>query len=289
MLRLYPIYYIICILVLIKAVLFPSIWQSLFSYPTKALYLGTVANITFLGSDWLMFLQWQNNDLHFGNFNESEFPIWQMLLIPPVWSIGIEISFYLLAPTICKLKSRTIFFVGISLLAVRFFGLLFGLNQDPWTYRFFPFELPMFIIGILLYRIQVKLRNNKKINLSKIYFISILFYVSFSYVTSEFDFNRFWQLLVLIVFTCFIIMCGENSPRDKKFGELSYPIYLSHLVVISSYSGLVAFLSRKYLLIETLGYPKFAIPISLLLTFIFSFLLIQLVKPIERIRDKNRI
>ena len=58
-LRLYPIYYIICGLVLIQAVLLPNLRESLFSFPGKALTFGVIANSTFLGSDWLMFSQWQ--------------------------------------------------------------------------------------------------------------------------------------------------------------------------------------------------------------------------------------
>jgi peptidoglycan/LPS O-acetylase OafA/YrhL len=136
-LRLYPIYYIICGLVLIQAVLWPNLRESPFSFPAKALTFGAIANSTFLGSDWLMFSQWQNGNLHFGNFRNSELPLWHMLLVPQSWSIGIEITFYLLAPMLCKAKSRTIVFIGIALLAARFTGLFFGLNQDPWTYRFF--------------------------------------------------------------------------------------------------------------------------------------------------------
>ena len=61
-LRLFPIYYIICGLVLIQAVLLPNLRESLFSFPAKALTFGAIANLTFFGSDWLMFSQWQNGN-----------------------------------------------------------------------------------------------------------------------------------------------------------------------------------------------------------------------------------
>jgi len=79
-LRLYPIYYIICGLVLVRAVILPNFSESLFSFPAKALAFGTIANSTFFGSDWLLFLQWKNDNMHFGNFNNSELPLWHMVV-----------------------------------------------------------------------------------------------------------------------------------------------------------------------------------------------------------------
>jgi peptidoglycan/LPS O-acetylase OafA/YrhL len=271
-----------------QVALFPNFRESLFSFPTKALTLGTIANLTFLGSDWLMFLQWQNGNLHFGNFNKSELPLWHMLLVPQSWSIGIEVSFYLLAPMLCKAKSRTIAVVCCALLTARLLALFFGLNQDPWTYRFFPFEVPLFLIGILLYRLRTYRGNSFRIGLSKIYPLSISLYVSFSYLTYTFNINRFWQMMVLIVFTSIVIMWGEEKIQDKKLGDLSYPIYMSHVLVISNYSAIIAILLRKFPSFEVLNNPLLAIPASLIITIIFSFLLLRLVKPIEKIRDQNR-
>jgi peptidoglycan/LPS O-acetylase OafA/YrhL len=211
-----------------------------------------------------------------------------MLLVPQSWSIGIEITFYLFAPMICKFKSCTIAFIGIALLAARFVGLFFGLNQDPWTYRFFPFELPMFLIGILLYRLRTYRGNSFKIGVSKVYLLLITFFVCFSYLTAKFSINQFWQMLVLITLTCIVIMWGEETSKDKKLGDLSYPIYLSHILVMSTYNEVVGILSRKLPSFEELNNPLLAIPISLVITILFSFLLLRLVKPIEKIRDKNR-
>lgn len=287
-LRLFPIYYIICGLVLVRAVLLPNLSESLFSFPKIALVFGSIANSTFFGSDWLMFLQWRDDKLHFGNYNFSELPLWHMLLVPQSWSIGIEVTFYLLAPVICKAKTRTIAILGIALLLARFAGLFFGLNQDPWTYRFFPFEVPMFLIGILLYRLRTHRGDSITIGLKKIYPLLLIFYVSFSYLTAKVSINRFWQMLLLIVLTCTVIMLGEEKSRDKKFGELSYPIYIAHVFVISTYNGVVHILSKEYPSFEVLNTPLFATQNSLVITILFSFLLLRLVKPIERIRNKNR-
>lgn len=286
-LRLFPIYYIICGLVLLRALTLPFFRESLFSFPAKALAFGTLANSTFLGSDWLMFMQWKDGNFNFGNYNFSKPQLWGMLLVPQSWSIGIEITFYFLAPVLCKAKSRTIIIVGITLLAGRFGGLFLGLSEDPWTYRFFPFELPMFLFGILLYRVQAH-RKIQKIGLNKIYLLLTIFYVSFSYLTVKFSINRFWQMLILISLACIVIVWGENKSQDKKLGELSYPIYMSHALVISTYSAVINILSRRIPFFEKFAVTLIAIPISLVVTILFSYLLLRIVKPVEKIRDKNR-
>jgi peptidoglycan/LPS O-acetylase OafA/YrhL len=82
---------------------------------------------------------------------------------------------------------------------------------------------------------------------------------------------------------------GEQTPGDRKLGELSYPIYMSHLFVLSTYSASVHTLSKKFQSIEKLNDPSFAMPLCLVFTLLLSFLLLRLVKPIENIRNKNRL
>ena len=287
-LKLYPIYFIICALVLLRALTVPFFRESLFSFPTKALALGTFTNSTLVGSDWLMFLQWREGNFYFGSFNSSELPLWGMLLVPQSWSIGIELTFYFLAPVLCKAKSRTLFLIGITLLASRFAGLILGLNEDPWTYRFFPFELPMFIFGILLYRFRTHLDNSLRIGIKKIWTLVIVSYVSFSYLTINSSINRFWQMLILISMLSIVIVWGENKSQDRKLGELSYPIYMSHVLVISTYGAGINFLSRRSTFFEKVNVPLLTTINSLLITILFSYLLLHIVRPVEKIRNKNR-
>ena len=211
-----------------------------------------------------------------------------MLLVPASWSLGVEVSFYLLAPFICKAKSRTIIALGASLLALRIVAFVMGLNVDPWTYRFFPFELPMFLLGILLYRIKNRYRRAPKISVTLTYTVVIFLYLIFPFVTQKFDFGRSPQLFILVMVVSTIILFGPDNAKDRKFGELSYPIYLSHVLVISTFSSVLGVISEKIIILEKIRDFRIFIPITLFLTFVLSFLLIRLVQPIERIRDKNR-
>jgi peptidoglycan/LPS O-acetylase OafA/YrhL len=287
-LRLFPIYYLVCGLILLRTFLFPNSQEFNFSFPTQAVVFGGLANSTFIGSDWLTFLEWKNGHWHFGNFNESGEPLSDMLLVPQSWSIGIEVTFYLLAPLLCKFKSRTLIFLILGTLVSRLVGLYFGLDHDPWTYRFFPFEIPMFLIGILLYRLRARIGTSHKVSQKMTRILLVTSYVLFSLLSWLISFNRFWQMLFLLALVIVILVWGEESTKDRKIGELSYPIYLSHILVITTYIGLVQLISKKIMFFELFSDPILATPISLALTILFSILLNRIVIPIERSRDKNR-
>ena len=76
----------------------------------------------------------------------------EYLLVSPIWSVSLELVFYIFAPFLIKRTTRTLSFVIVVLLFARAVIHLLGVNEDPWTYRFFPFELPIFLLGILLFR-----------------------------------------------------------------------------------------------------------------------------------------
>jgi hypothetical protein len=45
-----------------------------------------------------------------------------------------------------------------------------GFNYDPWTYRFFPFEISFFVIGIFSFRFYKKRLCLTKYILDSVYF-----------------------------------------------------------------------------------------------------------------------
>ena len=287
-LRLYPVYFLICGFVLIRALFLPNFKTDLFSFPTEALAFGTLANTTFFGSDWLMFMQWNDGRLQIGNFQDSELPLWHMLLVPQSWSLGIEVTFYLLAPLLCKAKSRTILGICILLLGARLLSFGMGLNVDPWTYRFFPFELPMFLVGVLLYRVKNRYKFATKFSITTTYFFLFFAYLLLPFVAEKFSLGRFPQLFVLVLITTLVILLAPENSRDKKFGDLSYPIYMVHVFIISTCTELLTLFSNETFLLELVENPSTFTLLTLALTISFSLLLNLLVRPIERIRDKNR-
>ena len=71
-------------------------------------------------------------------------------LVAPAWSVGVELSFYLVAPFIVRRR----WWVMAALIAASFCIRLaiwrigqIPASRDPFTYRFFPSELGTFLMG----------------------------------------------------------------------------------------------------------------------------------------------
>ncbi|MCH6025160.1 hypothetical protein MMA33_24360, partial [Salmonella enterica] len=73
-----------------------------------------------------------------GSFARSDVPLYQGLLVPQAWTLGVEMSFYLIAPFVLHSPRRLLVLLAASL-ALRAVLIASGIGlSDPWTYRFFP-------------------------------------------------------------------------------------------------------------------------------------------------------
>ena len=160
-LRLFPVYLVVAVFAVILALRAdPAAMQEFLALPPVARALLAFSNATLFLQDWVMFLGIQGGHLHMvRNVHAAQpRPLYEFLAIPPAWSLGCELTFYLLAPFLVRLRDRWLLCViGLSLLA-RGGGLALGLHDDPWSYRFFPFELAMFGLGVMTYRLYSRHR-----------------------------------------------------------------------------------------------------------------------------------
>jgi peptidoglycan/LPS O-acetylase OafA/YrhL len=158
-LRLYPAYFVIATANLIVNLIEPGQLQNIFTFPPLLSAYLVFTNATMILQDWAMFLGLQDGHLHFvSNFNDSNPPIWRYLLIPQAWTLGVEISLYILAPLLFIKKFRCIFVVFIASLLLRVYLIQHGQFDDPWNYRFFPSELALFMMGAVAYSVYSKIR-----------------------------------------------------------------------------------------------------------------------------------
>ena len=283
-LRLYPIYFFVCILVLINSFLVKGNLSDFFSYPLNVLSLPTIANLTLIGGDIAMFLQTDGMSIAIGHFEDSHPPLYTLLLVPQSWTLSLEITFYLLAPFLVRFKTRAICLLIAVLLILRITCFYAGLNFDPWTYRFFPFELPLFLIGILLSRLKSNIFLIK-IPYSLQWLIVIFAYFISGYFLHLQIFPRKITLFILLIVTCCLILNSHQPNIDKKFGDLSYPIYICHLCVFDwVYTTFEHFEKFNYLVSSVLIYTS----LKVVLTVIFSVGLLKISGKIENIRDNIR-
>ena len=234
--------------------------------------------------DIVMFLgiRPEDGNLYFmTNFQLSTPPLFHFLLVPQGWSLGIELLFYVLAPFIIKLRTNRILLIIIFSILVRIIlHALFHLNNDPWTYRFFPNEILFFLLGILSHRKSKTILEVVKINPLFLQFaliIIIVFY--FDLPDYTIDLLPFSTNSILLFFTIyFSIPILFNYYRqvklDRYIGELSFPIYISHMFV--------------FYIVKAIGVGNFISEIVIIGTIMFSVLLVQFISnPVEKFRQKR--
>ena len=245
--RLYPAYFFICSLTLFfyffEITENSAFFETYKSLPANALIYLFFTNATLLFQDLSFFLAIENSNLVFSsNYLASSNLIPDGLLIGPAWTLGIEISFYILAPFIIKKKKILFFFLSLSLsifLVNRYINHL-G-HYDPWTYRFFPTQLSLFLLGAISHQFLKPLYNyifaKKLIASSNIFtFIFISFLLIYFYICSDLNMHRLAQGGILygclLFMLPFLFTFNSKYRFDRYIGNLSYPVYLVHELVM---------------------------------------------------------
>ena len=286
-LRLYPIYYLVLSASMVLY-LFTSIYNndfSRFTNPWPLVLFAISANLVILGSDLTLFMEWNQGILHFGSFANSEIPIHRMLLVPQVWTISLEILFYAIAPWLMRLRNSWLIFICLFSLSAKILFLSLVSNSDPWTYRFFPFEVHLFVLGILLFRFSNGQSFKNKISKRNIYLFGISLYISIGLARSLWEMSRYFWLLVLLLFLFVAITMSGPDSKDKKLGEYSYPIYISHILVIELCYLLT---SRISVFVEIIQSSVIRFALSIIGTFLLSKALLLCTRKIELKREQVR-
>ena len=286
-LRLYPVYLIVCLLVLLTSILRRGFAENLFGYSPLVLLISTFSNLTLIGTDWLMFFDTSNGGIQLTSSVVTGDRMRDLLWIAPAWSLGIEITFYAMAPILCRWRSRFLIaaIIGLCTIRILFNQSEFNFAESPFDARFFPFELPYFLVGILLYRCKRDAKLEVTIPLKYLYSALFLFFLIFEPIRSSFDLSRTASMAVLVIVAAVVVLFGQSSEFDRKFGELSYPIYISHVFIAQVYEFSSTGIVKKFSLLDN---NHISMSVQVLLIVLVSYFLLQITKPIEKIRDKNR-
>jgi peptidoglycan/LPS O-acetylase OafA/YrhL len=221
------------------------------------------ANIVLFLQDAVLFLTHDANEpLRFtSDFSNSQAPLWRFQIIPQAWSVGVELLFYLLVPFLSTLRTRYLVLVVSISLSLRFLAYeCLGLKHDPWTFRFFPFELALFGIGMISFRVYEKYNASICLYLKRYSvdtkakyaaYLFIMVVIFFCAVLARSGISHYFHLgynySVLILYLAWALVLpvlfflNKENRWDRFIGELSYPIYLVHLCLISC----IAILMRR--------------------------------------------
>lgn len=232
-----------------------------------------------------MFLGVKANELIFtGSYVESDYPLYRGLFVPQAWSLGIELCFYLVAPFVLRNRKRTLILFVISGF-IRFFAFSIGFAKtDPWTYRFFPFELALFMLGALSHQSLLEFWKKKVETYSWLPVIGtasiLLILTSYGLIEGVVKDSKPLILIAAVALLLPLAFLFQRTSRvDNFLGELSYPVYIGHLFVISS----ISYLSQYIIFLGKFNHIFLVIVLALLLAMVLK---VGVVDPCEQIRRR---
>ena len=254
-LRLFPIYWVILLTTLLCATLIPSMNSGrlylLLAAPDiidgTSLVFVNLANVLLIGQDVLQFLHVEAGSFVWGPGPPGKLAA-NFLPVDQAWTLSLELMFYLFVPLLVRQTSFALVMITLLSMIARAFAYEGQNNFDPWTCRFFPFELMFFVLGILSYRAFVFLSGLKDLaGVTRLVGFALLVpacglaigydflrFVNFVVVPEGYISLRHWVYLGLVTVALpFIFSLTRHSKIDQKIGELSYPIYICHVLVLA--------------------------------------------------------
>jgi peptidoglycan/LPS O-acetylase OafA/YrhL len=154
------------------------------------------------------------------------------LVIPQAWSLGLEMTFYLIMPWIVRYFSLRMITTLMALSIAVFLAAYAGrINSDWYGYRLLPGTLFIFITGALfhqkegIYRICIKI----------IFLLSGALLLLAYQTTSLYQLPYNKEVLLGILIGIPVIGVLKNiqfSATDEFFGNLSYGVFLNHFIVL---------------------------------------------------------
>jgi len=155
-------------------------------------------------------------------------------LIPPAWSLGAEMQFYLLAPFVLLWPRRLL---GLGLLGFGVYLLaVFGqVNSDWFGYRLLPGVLTFFLLGALLRHLHQHTRHRAALALvAAVVLLSLLIgALARAHGSLNQPYNQETLLGLILIFP--LLHGLARRPRrgwDEHAGDLSYGLFLNHFLIL---------------------------------------------------------
>jgi peptidoglycan/LPS O-acetylase OafA/YrhL len=197
------------------------------------------ANQAFVQHSVPRLLSWTSDRLGPETFSES----W--MLVGQAWSLASEFTFYLIAPFVVRspLRTTACFFASICVRTLMI-GVL-GFRSGIWGYWFFPGSCCLFFLGVLSYH-GYRALNPQPVIAARIGAMCLVAFAVWSgwqilnhqiilasNAEGSIDGVNFWAFYLLFTAsTPFVFETSKNWRSDRTIGELSYPLYLVHGLVL---------------------------------------------------------
>ncbi len=261
-LRLAPTYLIIC---LVEAILYMrSNTPNIFSGNDLTVQARSVLffmNFFIFGQDmWQTILSHASTNIP-NSFVQSAVNFFGKSALEPIyvyigqaWSLGIELIFYAMAPFVVLSRKR-VFFLFIASVFIRLYFVEHAdlFPNDPWRSRFFASNLTFFILGTMSYWVYaraVSFEHAKTVGrivavLSMCFLVGSVYFSGGMFLfdgPEDYDQVRLWIFYLLFtVGMPFLFILTKDMKWDSYIGEISYPLYLVHGLIIGLLSHFLRF------------------------------------------------
>ncbi|MCB9955176.1 MAG: acyltransferase [Caulobacterales bacterium] len=246
-LRLYPIYLVTLALAAAQLLISGSnyyLHRSDLAHVTDPLSAAALilSNLTLIGQEWIVWF-----DLHTPTGAlaldldirppAGDLAAWRYLLVPQAWTLSLELAFYAIAPFVVKRRLWVIAALAAASLAVRCSWEIAGVDYNLWVRRFFASEACLFLLGVAAFRLSSTITTfvgpaSRYIGFAAIAGLVVLIGVHSS-VFGVSAAGRAALFFPLALSLPFIHDALGRSEIDRRVGDLSYPVYIVHILVIA--------------------------------------------------------
>lgn len=212
-----------------------DLFVSLVKHPGPTVVL-VIENLVLVGQELLFWFKLTAEGLFVfdpTNTPSAESPVaWQLLLVPQAWSLSLELMFYALAPWLARRSTGTLIGVLVASIAFRFAGHWLPVDYWLWQGRLFPTVLFLFVAGMLAQRATPRVAGLRPAIGWGVTALLLALIVALPYTGLEGEPGRWVVYGAITLAIPFVFSSFQGVAFDRWIGDLSYPIYLTHLMMI---------------------------------------------------------
>jgi peptidoglycan/LPS O-acetylase OafA/YrhL len=189
-----------------------------------------LSQLILFGLDWFSLFDFQGSILGLGGTVSGGKTVGFLCLVPQAWTLAVELMFYLFAPFLVQTRTRW-------LVALCGAGILLRTALSIWkpneslslNYFWFPLQIPFFLMGILSNRwmkISADLWRNQWMRIGGGW-MAFMIVIGYGWIPASVGPILSCGAMGLLIPALFLI----KGKSGEFLGELSYPIYVVHILV----------------------------------------------------------